>query len=180
MGAIEEAVNYSVMKELIDLSGVERIPRPALQLNSSQQFGICERLIAMWRYIRLCQSHKVKEHWNFSDFNTNPVRMTPLDVLIKDYHLDPIKEIFEVAFKSYGYGEFNKILSGTAFSYLDTSVVISSIVHKYPILKTLFGRVFPAPVVFLKQGFQRVFQNLVLDMQKQTVPLKMFLGTSIY
>lgn len=185
MGAIAEVVNYQTIRELINISGVKRMDHApvidSIQPYGSElkKFGLIYSLTALWNYITLCEKHKVKEHWNLTDFVDDPMRMIPLSDLIKTYHLEPLSSIFNRAFKSYGYGDLDQILSGIAFSYIDTQVLFSGVVSQYPLLKALFGKLYPVPEVFLQEGFQKVFQNLVAKMQKEVKPLKVLLDTKV-
>jgi hypothetical protein len=89
--------------------------------------------------------------------------------------------MFSQGFRLYGYGELNQILSGTAFSYIDTSLIISAIVYSYSpsIIKSFFGLFYRPPLLLLSEGFQKVFQNLTTQMQKSKVPLQLYLNTKI-
>jgi hypothetical protein len=82
----------------------------------------------------------------------------------------------------YGYGELNQILSGTAFSYIDKSMIISGVIHGEPILKKFLGKIWDPPIVFLREGFQQIFQNLIAQMKNETthLPLQVLLNTKVH
>ena len=99
MGSIVEVANYHVISELIDIADVERAPLMPIKdsdntASETSEFGVWKSLKAVWKYTRLCNAHKVTDHWNFTNFSDDPIRMMPLDQLIREHQLEPLERFF--------------------------------------------------------------------------------------
>ncbi len=181
MGSIEETAIHHVIRELADEAGIQRFPLIPIREENAAGYS-CSSLSflnSIWNYTRICNAHKVSESWNFVDFAEDTVRTMSLEQLIKTYDLEPMRIIFERAFRLYGYGQLDQIPAGIAFSYIDTELILANGMQKIPLLGKIYGMHRPLPTSLLQEGFQRIFQNLVVQMQDTPCPLQVFLNTKI-